>query len=396
MKKMITVMLTLALASIGYAETIEKEFDIAGGNELTLDLETGGSVYISGWEKNKVGVKVHVSGIDSDAYYIDFDSGSSRITINSDYKGGWFRKNKNSGYFEFDIKVPSEFDLQIETLGGDVRVADVKGKIKGETMGGDLEFLNIEGDIEFETMGGGITAHKINGILDLETMGGNITVTDSKADGRVSTMGGWITIENVDGGLEGSTMGGEVSYYNVTGISGSGRAGDEVNINSMGGAISIDSAPMGATLETKGGEITVRSAGKFVDAETLGGDIRIYEIDGWVRAKTLGGNVTVNMVGDPNQGQRDVTISSLGGDIELTIPDGLSMDFDIEIAYTKDARRDYEIISDFEIKQKRSDRWENSRGSKRKFIYGTGQVGDGSNKIEISTINGDVLIKRGR
>ncbi len=390
-------MMVLTLVGIGYAGTIEKEFDIAKGNKLILDLETGGSIYISGWDKDKVAVKVHVSRIDSDEYDIDFDAGSSRIRITSDHKGSWFKRHNRGGHFEFDIKVPSKFDIEVETMGGEVNIVDVAGKISGETMGGDLDFRNIEGDIDFQTMGGGIRVEKVTGFLNLETMGGNITISDSKADGKVSTMGGKILIEDVDGNLKGSTMGGKVTYRNVTGRSSDGRSdGDELSVNSLGGAISIDAAPQGASLETNGGEITVRSARKFVRAETLGGDIRIYEIDGWVKAKTLGGDVIVNMVGDPNKGRRDVTIASLGGDIELTVPDGLSMDFDIEIAYTKNARRDYEIISDFEITEERTDRWEGSGRDKRKFIYGTGQLGGGKNKIEIRTINGNVYIKRGR
>ena len=397
MKRILTAVLVLAMASIGFAETIEKEFDIAKGNKIILDLETGGSISISSWDKDKVAVKVHVSRIDSDAYDLDFDAGSSSVRITSDHKGSWLKKHNRGGHFEFDIKVPSEFDIEIETMGGEVYVSDVKGKISGETMGGDLDFRNIEGDINFQTMGGGIRVEKATGVLNLETMGGNITVSNSKADGKVSTFGGRILIEDVDGNLKGSTMGGKVTYRNVTGRSGDGQSDDdELSVNSLGGAINIDAAPQGARLETNGGEITVRSAKKFVKAETLGGDIRIHEIDGWVKAKTLGGDVIVNMVGDPDNGRRDVTILSLGGDIELTVPDGLSMDLDIEIGYTKKARRDYRIISDFDIEEERTDRWEGSWGDKKKYIYGKGQAGDGKNRIELTTINGDVYIKRGR
>ena len=395
MKRMIIIVATaLALQNFSYADTIEKEFDIGMGKKLSLDLKTGGAVYIAGWDKDKALVKVHVFGIDEDEYVLVFEAGASELRITSDYEGKWGRRNRRGGDFEFDIRVPAKFDIDIETMGREIAIADVEGIIAGKTMGGDLDFRNIRGDIDFETMGGEIRVEKPTGVLNLETKGGDITVVDSKADGKVTTFGGKILIENVEGNLKGSTMGGNVTYDNVTGQSSGGGRDEEVRVSSMGGEINIDEAPKGATLETMGGEITVRSAKEFVKAETMGGDIRIDEIDGWVDVSTMGGDVIVNMVGDPNKGRRDVTISSLAGDIELTVPDGLSMDFDIEIAYTRNSREDYEIISDFDIKQEKTDRWESRWGDKKKYIYGAGQVGDGKNRIKIRTINGDVYIKK--
>jgi len=395
MKKILLItVLALAVANMGIAGTIKKEFDIGMGKKLVMDLETGGGVYISGWDKEKVAVKVHVSGVDEDDYDLDFDTRSSGIKIRADYRKRWGR---HGGDFEFDVKVPEKFDIEIESSGGGIHIADVEGDISGNTAGGGLDFTNVRGDIDFKTMGGEIRVSGVKGHLSLKTMGGGITVTDSEANGKVSTMGGSILIEDVKGNLKGSTMGGNVIYRNATGRSDGSESstGDEVHISTMAGDIHVDDAPQGADLNTKGGDITVRSAGKFVKAKTLGGDIEINEIDGWVNASTLGGDVTVNMVGDPDEGGRDVEISSLGGEITLTVPPDLSMEFDIELAITKNSRRDYEIISDFDMKQEKTREWDRSHGSKRKYIYGTGTVAGGKNKIEISTINGNIYIKKG-
>lgn len=395
MKKVLLVtVLVMALANLCFGQTIKKDFDIGMGNKLILDLETGGGVYISGWDKEKVAVKVHISGVDEDDYDLDFDAGSSRIRISSDYNRRWGR---HDGDFEFVIKVPEKFDIEIESSGGGVHIADVEGEISGMTAGGTLDFTNITGDIDFRTMGGEIRASEVKGQLRLETMGGGITITDSEADGKVSTMGGNIMMEHVKGNLKGSTMGGNVIYRDVSGRSNKSKSsnGDEVRVTTMGGDIHLDDAPQGANLDTKGGDITVRTAGKFVKAKTFGGNIEIDEIDGWVNVSTLGGDVTVNMTGDPDEGRRDIEISSLGGEITLTVPADLSMEFDIELAITKNSHRDYEIISDFDMKQEKTSEWDRSHGSKRKYIYGTGTVAGGKNKIEISTINGNIYIKKG-
>ncbi len=143
-----------------------------------------------------------------------------------------------------------------------------------------------------------------------------------------------------------------------------------------------------------GGGIKVNKAANYIDAETMGGSIDIKEIDGKVKATTMGGDVDVKMVGDPQKGDREVFLKSMGGDITLTVPAELSMDIDIEIAYTKD-NEDVKISSDFNLKEERTTEWEKSNGSKKKYVYGKATVGGGKNKVKIRTINGDVILKKG-
>jgi DUF4097 and DUF4098 domain-containing protein YvlB len=165
----------------------------------------------------------------------------------------------------------------------------------------------------------------------------------------------------------------------------------------MGGEIEVDDAPGGADVSTMGGEIRIRSARKYIKAKTMGGEIKIDEIDGGVKATTMGGDVEVNMVGDPDKYDRDVVLSSMGGDIILTVPAGLSMDFDIKLTLTHRARDDeYRIISDFPIDIEKSGDWDSMSRSDRRYIYGTGKVAGGKNKIRIDTINGDIIIKKGQ
>ena len=73
----------------------------------------------------------------------------------------------------------------------------------------------------------------------------------------------------------------------------------------------------------------------------------------------------------------------------------MSMEFDIEISYTKKSKKNYRIESDFNINIEETQEWKSKWGQKRKYIYGTGVTGDGSNKIKIRTTNGNVYIKEG-
>ena len=102
----------------------------------------------------------------------------------------------------------------------------------------------------------------------------------------------------------------------------------------------------------------------------------------------------VKMVGNPDEGNRDVTLTSMGGDIKLSVPSGLSMDIDIEIAFTKNYERNVDIISDFDIQKKVGDKLDKSNGSKWKYLTGKGSVNGGRNKIKIKTVNGNVYLER--
>ena len=90
-----------------------------------------------------------------------------------------------------------------------------------------------------------------------------------------------------------------------------------------------------------------------------------------------------------------MNIESMGGDITLTVPAGLSMDIDITLAYTKDRDDDYKIVSDFAVKQEETKEWDHHHGSARKYIYGTGSIAGGKNKVRIKTVNGNVFLKKG-
>jgi DUF4097 and DUF4098 domain-containing protein YvlB len=275
---------------------------------------------------------------------------------------------------------PRRFDIEIETMGGEIRIAEVEGRMSGQTMGGELHLTGIKGEI------------------NLSTMGGSITLTNSDVDGSLSTMGGKVLFEDVIGNVKGSSMGGNVVYRNVRprGSAKPNAPANEVRITTMGGEIRVEDAPVGANVETMGGNITVGRAAKFVKAKTMGGDISISEVDGWVDAETMGGNISVQLIGGDDGLRRDVTLSSKGGDITLTASGALPMDFELELAYTRNSSQNYRIMSDFPIQIHETQGWDYSKGEPRRIISGVGSNSGGKNRIRVFTINGNIVIKRNR
>jgi len=370
MKYFMTISILILLVSLTFAGEIKKEFDVKSGQELIVDIKTGGSVHVYGKGQNKVVVIVSHRGSKlRDNVWIDIDKNSNGVDVSAGADGNYNSK------LEFKIYVPEKFDIDINTMGGEIVVANVEGKLKGETMGGEITLERLKGSVNFSTMGG------------------DVELTDSDVDGKVSTMGGEVIFKNIIGDVDGSSMGGNVIYKNVRSRDGK-STGKEVNISTMGGRIKVDEAFSGADVSTMGGDIDVNKAKLYIKANTMGGDIDIKDIDGWVKATTMGGDVFVNMTGDPSKGKRDVEISSMGGDIELTLPDGISADFDIRITYTRNSKQNFKIDSDFSLDIEEDDEWSYRNGDPRKRIDGTGKTADGKNNIKVTTINGNIVIKK--
>jgi len=184
-----------------------------------------------------------------------------------------------------------------------------------------------------------------------------------------------------------------------------------LTISKMGGEIDVAEAPHGATLSTMGGDIhlgrvasfasvktmggsvTIDHAEASVDATTMGGNINLKGVDGPVHATTMAGDITAHLVGSLSA-QRDVHLTSNSGTITLIVPKDFPMDVRIKLAYTRNSDKTFDIIDHMGLTHRQSADWDTSQGTPRKYIYAEGRVGSGQNHVEISTINGDVILKQ--
>lgn len=368
MRKLFTVSFMVALVfGAGAAGALEREIPVRSGGLVEFDLETGGEITISGWSSESVQVSAEVSGSSSDIVDLTVEERDGGVLIRSRFTE---KRRSQSTSIKLEVRVPSIFDVKINSMGGGVSIDGVEGTFSGKTMGGRLNLTNLKGE------------------LHLTTMGGPIKLTNSDVDGAVKTMGGKALVEDVFGDVKVTSMGGEVTRRRVTRSNGT-SIGDQVNVDTMGGDIDVQDAPLGADVHTMGGDITIDSAREFVKAKTMGGDIRIGEVDGWVKATTMAGDIRVLVIGN-----HDVELTSMHGEITLAMPDGSDLDIEIELDYTKNSSRNYKIVSDFPIEQHESADWDYSKGTPRKTIKGIGT--GGGNHIVIRAINGNVYLKRSR
>ncbi|HDP67056.1 MAG TPA: hypothetical protein ENN20_00985 [Candidatus Marinimicrobia bacterium] len=342
--------------------------------------------------------------------------------------GDNFRRYQN----DFTIQVPTNFNLNIDVVGGDIVTETVNGIVEVHTSGGDIDILETTGkltvntsggdisiresgaEIRAITSGGDIVLNKISGNLFAKTSGGDITVKQLTGDGEIKTSGGDIYITGIKGSFfRGSTSGGDIGGDDIDAeltlnTSGGditlGKANSRARLETSGGDIDVKeiNGNLAATtsggdieigrvsgeciLKTSGGNIEVRLAEDKIHATTSGGDIYMSEVYGAVYGRTSGGDIEVNKLLKKSLPSHNVDLASSGGDIALKIPDYMKADIFAQITvYDKWDR--CEIRSDFPL-----DIQKESRGSKL-IITGKGRINGGGDDITLKTSGGNIGIR---
>lgn len=270
-----------------------------------LDLNTrAGDITISTWSKNEAVVNVQgIPASGADDLRIRYEGGILRV----DYDPRGWSMNRRRG-LRFKIDLPSDFDLDLRTGGGDIEVmGNLGGDVRSHTSGGDVTLRDIGGDVELTTSGGDIRVGTVGGDVHLQTSGGDIRVEKASADLDVQTSGGDIRIGHVGNELEAQTSGGDITIDYV---------GGESRIRTSGGDIEIGELLENARITTSGGDIELRNAKGELQVKTAGGELDLLNVTGSIDARTAGGDVLAEII---PEGAKDSSLISAGGDIVLYV-----------------------------------------------------------------------------
>lgn len=377
--------------------TFERSFSATAGGTLVLDLNTGGSVTVTGWDEPRVSVRARLAGPDWRDVQVDIERETDGVRIGSRFSR---RSGSHSTSNEFDVRVPRRYDIRLASSGGSLTLSGLEGRFTGHTGGGDFVF------------------ERLTGSARLTTGGGTINVSDSDLSGSVQTGGGMVRISNVRGGLRGSSGSGPVIYgesvdgsrRSTTDISSVnvGRdgakitvgettiyAGGILTIEKAGGEIDLEAAPNGARANTGGGNVTIGRAGGDVDASTGGGDVRIGPASGSVRAGTGAGEVHIVVDRGPVR-DRVIEATSGSGRVIIELPADFSGRLDLETAHTRTHEETALIRSDWELEREPLTDWINRYGTPRRFLRATAVIGrgNGGGRVVVRTVNGEIEIRR--
>ena len=291
----IGLLLVAATAQAAVESPIRKTFSVAPGGTLFVETDIGDVRINSGGSGVTVDVKRRAKSEEAmQDFDVTFEQTGNDVTVRAKYQrpsSKWFNWS-NEIDAQFTISVPTNYNVQIKTSGGDLRIANLNGDVRARTSGGGIEMGNITGTVEARTSGGSVTLDSASGRADLRTSGGSIEVGRVTGDLYAHTSGGGITIEDAGGVIDAQTSGGSIRAR-------------------------LSAQPRGdSKLSTSGGNIVISvpsNASVDLDAKTSGGDV---ETD--VPVTILGMKSESELQGKINGGGPRLTLRSSGGGIRLT------------------------------------------------------------------------------
>ncbi|HTV63789.1 MAG TPA: DUF4097 family beta strand repeat-containing protein [Verrucomicrobiae bacterium] len=272
---------------LGEAADFSKSFSLAPGGKLTVQVDCG-DVQIVGAEQNTAGIRVeravtHAS--DADAAKILKEehvtielSGNMISVLASDPPSlhhffGWHQPNLEVHY---EITVPQSAEVNVETEGGGISVANLEGSVKARTEGGSLHFNNMKGKIDGQTEGGDVFAGKCSDELQLKTEAGGITIKEFAGPSvQAATEGGSVSADFAQAPKSDCRL--ETEGGNVTARLPDGAA-MTLDAHTDGGSVKTD-LPVQVSGELSGNNLkgTINGGGPVLRLQTEGGNVRVLK-----------------------------------------------------------------------------------------------------------------------
>ena len=230
----------------------EKTFKILPGKNLIVDISSG-DVKVTYWDKEEVFVKIfgNENAFEKMDFTIDGNEESVEVTGKKKSSVSSWLSNVN---VEVEIKVPTQFNLDINTAGGDIKCGGIHGNAQLNTSGGDVWADKFSGNLNASTSGGDIFLFCNDAIIEAETSGGDIKLEYGGENKGIelSTSGGDIDIklpEDFKASLDLSTSGGDVSCslnmsnmkksYESSLVGDINGGGEKLNAHTSGGDITV-------------------------------------------------------------------------------------------------------------------------------------------------------------
>lgn len=271
-RALVAVVAALAVAGPAAAATrIEKVLKLAPGGTFSLKTD-GGSIELRGGGSEARVVLTSPKDDISQRYDLRFEEHTGGVTVSAERKdSSWLGMWKSGDNLRWEVTVPTDCEVRLDTSGGSIDVAEVRGPAEADTSGGSITVRAVQADVHADTSGGSIRVEDVGGNARLDTSGGSIEADRVRGRVDADTSGGHIRVSAVDGEVRADTSGGSIEITD---------AGAEVQASTSGGSVRVVFRPgnaKGGSLETSGGGIEVRidpSVGLDLDASCSGGKVR--------------------------------------------------------------------------------------------------------------------------
>lgn len=252
--------LTLPLAAsaagaVTLRDTFEATYDLGPGGKLVL-ANVNGDITVEAWDRPQVEIQAEKrirSRSQSEAqeamerFEVEVDRRGDTLVVRADRPRGsdgfwsWIFGRHIEAQVEYRVRVPASFELDLETVNGNLAVDRVHGRIDAGTVNGRVWIAVRGGTVDASTTNGSMEVELAefgpDSELSLRTTNGSITAAlpgSARADLDASTTNGRIRVDLP------VTVDGRLSHKRVRGALNGG--GGRVSLRTVNGSISIRSA----------------------------------------------------------------------------------------------------------------------------------------------------------
>jgi len=181
-----------------------RDLTLPATGTLTVDAGPNGSISVTGDNRRDVRVRARVQVWGADD--LDADRIKSAVTIRSDgvlRAEGPERGGRTGWSVSFEVLVPREMDLSLETSNGSIAIAEVRGDLSFEATNGAINLDSVAGNVRGRTTNGGVDVSLTGDTwegdgLDVKTTNGGVRLRipdDYSARLETGTVHGGIEID---------------------------------------------------------------------------------------------------------------------------------------------------------------------------------------------------------
>lgn len=177
----------------GVKATETRTLAFAAGAPLKVH-NVNGHLRVTGWDRNEVEFTgAFTPGRNGEQLKVVLEPKGGGLDI----QGVYPHNNSDGRLCDMDLKVPRSALASLETVNGEVALADVDGKADVRTVNGGILLDRLKGALKAETVNGAIKGHDLGGQFDARTVNGSIKLSARGLRGHLqaSTVNGDLGIK---------------------------------------------------------------------------------------------------------------------------------------------------------------------------------------------------------
>ena len=259
----------------------QKTFDVISGGRLTIETDSG-EIDVKTHKKDTVEVSVikgnkrNIFNLQYilDDFNVNFDHTGPDLNITGKFQRGvnFWQQELNDIRIHFQVTVPQEYDIDLNTRIDDISVNGVTGELDVSTSTGDIDVIEVRGPIQVRTSTGDLRIEKIIGSISGGSSTGDITMSNCQ---------GLISVKSSTGDIR-MQMPTQLQHaWNLQASTGdivltlSSDLAADIDVKTSVGDISTDFRVLATTKQKKRLRGTINGGGQLLKLQTSTGDIRL-------------------------------------------------------------------------------------------------------------------------